>query len=133
VIFHGRPGTALKTSSQAVKTNVWIPVGLQRRRAAEMLDTPDLDVLDFDASVDTSSGAGASLRRPTDWLYGELAHPDSPLSNEIVSAQEVFLRTIVLAATHARSAQLRRQAKAAAESIPAGWQARVLRNGDALS
>lgn len=116
VIFHGRPGTVLKTSSQAVKTNVWIPVGLLRRQAAEMLDVPDLDVLDFNASIDTSSAAGAGLRRLTEWLYGELGRPDSPLSNDIVSAsaQELFLRTIVLAATHARSAQLRRQAKAAA-------------------
>jgi len=81
-----------------------------------MLDAPDLDALDFNASIDTSSAAGAGLRRLTDWLYGELGHPDSPLSNDIVSAsaQELFLRTIVLATTHARSAQLRRQAKAAA-------------------
>jgi AraC-like DNA-binding protein len=116
VIFHGRPGTVLKTGSQAVKTNVWIPAGLLRRQAAEMLDGPDLDALDFKACIDPASAAGAGLRRLTEWLCDELSHPDSPLSNDIASAsaQELFLRTIVLAATHGRSAQLRGQARAAA-------------------
>jgi AraC-like DNA-binding protein len=116
VIFHARPKTVLKTGRQTVKTNVWIPVGLLRRQAAEMLDIPEPDALEFNASIDTSTAAGAGLRRLTEWLYDELAHPDSPLSNPIAaaSAQDLFLRTIVLAATHERSAQLRDQARAAA-------------------
>jgi AraC-like DNA-binding protein len=116
VIFHGTQGTVLKTGSDAVKTNVWIPAGLLRRQATEMLDGPDVHGLDFDAGIDVTSAAGAGLRRLTEWLYSELGHPDSPLSNEIVaaSAQELFLRTIMLAATHNRSMQLRSQARAAA-------------------
>jgi AraC-like DNA-binding protein len=116
VIFHARPGTVLKTGRQAVKTNVWIPAGLLRRQAAEMLDSPELDALEFKARIDTSTAAGAGLRRLTEWLYDELAHPDSPLSNPIASAsaQDLFLRTIVLAATHEGSAQLRDQARPAA-------------------
>jgi AraC-like DNA-binding protein len=115
VIFHGRPGTVLKTGNEAVKTNVWIPAGLLRRQATEMLDGPDVQRLDFHAGIDVTSAAGAGLRRLTEWLYAELGHPDSPLSNEVVaaSAQELFLRTIVLAATHSRSTQLRGQARAA--------------------
>jgi AraC-like DNA-binding protein len=116
LIFHGRPGTVLRTGNEAVKTNVWIPAGLLRRQATEMLDGPDVHALDFDAGIDVTSGAGAGLRRLTEWLYAELFHPDSPLSNEIVaaSAQELFLRTIVLATTHSRSLRLRGQARAAA-------------------
>jgi transcriptional regulator GlxA family with amidase domain len=72
--------------------------------------------LDFNASIDTSSAAGAGLRRLTDWLYDEFSHADSPLLNDIAaaSAQELFFRTIVMAATHNRSAQLRSRARAAA-------------------
>ena len=116
VIFHGTPGTVLRTGNGAVKTNVWIPSGLLRRQATEMLDGPDVQGLDFDAGIDVTSAAGAGLRRLTEWLYAELDHPDTPLSNEIVaaSAQELFLRTIVLAATHSRSMQLRGRARAAA-------------------
>jgi AraC-like DNA-binding protein len=115
VIFHARPETVLKTGNQAIKTNVWIPAGLLRRQAAEMLDGPELDALEFSARIDTTSGPGAGLRRLTEWLYDELAHPDSPLSNPIAaaSAQDLFLRAIVLAATHGRCSQLRDHARAA--------------------
>jgi AraC-like DNA-binding protein len=115
VIFHARPETVLKTGNQAVKTNVWIPAGLLRRHAAEMLDSPELDTLEFNARIDTSTAAGAALRRLTEWLYAELAHPDSPLSNPVAaaSAEDLFLRMVVLAATHGRSAKLRDHARAA--------------------
>lgn len=115
VIFHARPKTVLKTGRQAIKTNVWIPAGLLRRQAAEMLESPELDALEFNARIDTSTAAGAGLRRLTEWLYDELAHADSPLSNPIASAsaQDLFLRTIVLATAHEQTAQLR-EARAAA-------------------
>jgi hypothetical protein len=45
VNFQGTPGTVLKTGRQAVKTNVWVPAGLLRRPAAEMLDGLDVDAL----------------------------------------------------------------------------------------
>ena len=114
VIFHARPETVLKTGNQAIKTNVWIPAGLLRHHAAEMLDGPELETLEFNARIDTSTPAGAALRRLTEWLYAELAQPDSPLSNPIAaaSAQDLFLRMIVLAATHGRSAQMRDHARA---------------------
>jgi len=116
VIFQGIPGTVLKTGGQSMKTNVWIPAGLLRRQAAEMLDGADVDELDFNAAIDASSASGAGLRRLTEWLYDELAHPDSPLQNSIAaaSAQELFFRTIVLATTHNQSARLRGQVRAAA-------------------
>jgi transcriptional regulator GlxA family with amidase domain len=52
----------------------------------------------------------------TDWLYDEFRHADSPPLNDIAaaSAQELFFRTIVMAATHNRSAQLRSRARAPA-------------------
>jgi AraC-like DNA-binding protein len=116
VIFHGEPGTVVSTGRQSKKTNIWIPVGLLRRQAAEMLDTSDPGGLDFCVNIDTASAAGAGLRRLTEWLYDELAHPDSPLGNEMAfaAAQDLFLRTIVLAATHNRSTQLRAKVPAAA-------------------
>ena len=114
VIFRGEPGTVVSTGRQSTKTNVWIPAGSLRRQAAEMLDIRNPDGLDFDLAIDTV--AGARLRRLIEWLFDELEHPDSPLGNDmaLAAALDFFLRTIVLAATQTRSAQLRAKVPAAA-------------------
>ncbi|MCP3470141.1 hypothetical protein NLM33_07345 [Bradyrhizobium sp. CCGUVB1N3] len=69
-IFRGEPGTVLKTGRQAAKINVWIPAGLLRREAAAMLDGTDLDALDCNVRIDTSTAAGAGLQRMTEWGCG---------------------------------------------------------------
>ncbi|WP_298368365.1 AraC family transcriptional regulator [uncultured Bradyrhizobium sp.] len=115
-IFHGEPGTVLKTDRHAAKINVWIPAGLLRRQAAAMLDGADLDSLNCNVGIDTSSPAGAGLQRMTEWLWNEIGQAGSPLSQDIAaaSAQDMFLRTVVLALTEGRAAALRDSAKAAA-------------------
>jgi AraC-like DNA-binding protein len=115
-IFHGLPSTVLRTGRQTVKINVWIPAGLLRKEAAAMLDGTDLDAIDCNVRIDTSIAAGAGLRRMTDWLWSEIAHPDSPLSNDIAaaSAQDLFLRTVVLALTQGRVEAMRKPATAPA-------------------
>jgi AraC-like DNA-binding protein len=116
VIFRGSPGTVLQTGGEAVKMNVWIPARALQCQAAVMLDGRNGDGADFDARIDPASGAGASLRRLTDWLYAELNEPDSLLSNDITAApaQELFLQTLVMAAAHNGSALQRCQNGAAA-------------------
>lgn len=115
-IFRGEPGTVLKTGRQAAKINVWIPAGLLRREAAAMLDGTDLDALDCNVRIDTSTAAGAGLQRMTEWLWSEIGHADSPLTNAIAAAtaQDLFLRTIVLALTQGQAAVLRDPARAVA-------------------
>ena len=105
VIFRGTPGTVLQTGGNSVKTNVWIPARALHHQAAVLLDGRNGDSSNLNARFDAASGAGASLRRLTDWLYAELNEPDSLLSNEITAApaQELFLQTIVMAA-HSGSA-----------------------------
>lgn len=115
-IFHGLPGTVLKTGRQAAKINVWIPAGLLRREAAAMFDGADLDALDCNVSIDTRTAPGAGLQRMAEWLWAEIGHADSPLANEVAAAaaQDMLLRTIVLALTQGRTAVLRGRDTAAA-------------------
>jgi len=116
VLFQGTPGTLLQTGHKSVKTNVWIPARALHRQAAVLLDGRNGDTPNLNARIDAASGAGASLRRLTEWLYAELSEPDSLLSHEITAApaQELFLQTIVMAAAHSGSALPRCQNGAAA-------------------
>src|SRR5262249_7056358 len=116
VIFQGTPGTVLQTGDKSVKPNVWIPARALHRQAAVLLDGRNDGTPNFNARIDPASGAGASLRRLTDWLYAELSEPDSLLSNDITAApaQELFLQTLVMAAAHNGSALQRCQNGAAA-------------------
>jgi len=116
VIFQGTPGTVLQTGDKSVKTNVWIPARALHRQAAVLLDGRNGGTPNFNARIDPASGAGASLRRLTDWLYAELNEPDSLLSNDITAApaQELFLQTIVMAAAYSGSALPRCENRAAA-------------------
>jgi hypothetical protein len=47
--------------------------------------------------------APAGLQRMTEWLCSEIGHTDSPLSNDIAAASDLFLRTVVLALTQGRA------------------------------
>jgi AraC-like DNA-binding protein len=115
-IFYAQPGTALYTSDWSARLNVWLPAGLVRRRAAALLGGSDAGDIDFDMTIDCRSGAGASLRRMTEFLLSELARPDSMLANPISAAlaEELLLQSILVGLSHNRSALLRRQNSAAA-------------------
>ena len=86
-IFHADPNTALHTSDGSARLNVWLPVGLVRRHAALLLDGSDVGDIDFDTTIDCRNGAGASLRRLTEFLFSELARPESLFANPIIAAQ----------------------------------------------
>lgn len=110
VIFHGSTGTVLQTNPGAIKTNVWIPSGALHRQAAEMLEGIQVDTLDFSATIECQNSAGGGLQRVAEWIYDDLGRNDPVVSREMIAgpAQEMFLRAIVLAATHDRSAAIRR-------------------------
>jgi AraC-like DNA-binding protein len=100
VVFHAEAGHELETGRASIKTNVWIPAGLLRRLAAEM-GVIDLDALNWTVGISNAHAYGAGLQRMTEWMFEEIARPDSPLANEIAAtaAQDLLLRTIVLALT----------------------------------
>lgn len=116
LMFAGLPKTAISTSDGSAKLNVWLPVGLVRRQAALLLDEAEVGDIDFDATVDCRTGAGASLRRLTEFLFTELAQADSLLANRLVAvpAEELLVQSILTGLSHSRSAQLRGQAFSAA-------------------
>ncbi len=115
-IYRARPKTELHTGDRSARLNVMLPVGLVRRHAALLLDGPEVGDLDFDASIDCGTGAGASLRRLTEFLSSELAQPDSVFTHPTSAAtvEELLVQSIVLGLNHSRSTQLRRQGSAAA-------------------
>jgi hypothetical protein len=58
----------------------------------------DVGDIDFDTTIDCRIGAGASLRRLTDFLFTELARPDSLLTNHIgaAPAEDLLVQSILL-------------------------------------
>jgi AraC-like DNA-binding protein len=115
-IFQALPETALHTSDGSARLNVWLPVGLVRRRAALLLDGSDVGDIDFDTTVDCRNGAGASLRRLTEFVLSELSRPDPLFANSISAApvEELLMQSILMGLSHNRSALFRRQNSAAA-------------------
>jgi AraC-like DNA-binding protein len=115
-IFPGEPRTVLRTGAAAAKINVWIPAGLLHRQAAVLLEGSDTRAFSLGARIDGGHGTGGSLMRLTEALFAELAHPDSLLSNQIgaAPAQELFLQSVVMAATNGGRASVRRSGKPAA-------------------
>jgi AraC-like DNA-binding protein len=114
-IFHADPNTALHTSDGSARLNVWLPVGLARRHAALLLDGSDVGDIDFDTTIDCRNGAGASLRRLTEFVFSELARPDSLFANPInAPVEELLVQSILTGLSHNRSALLHRQNSAAA-------------------
>jgi transcriptional regulator GlxA family with amidase domain len=93
-----------------------LPVGLVRRQAALLLNASDVGDIDFDTTIDCRNGAGASLRRVTEFLFSELAQPDSLFANPIsaATAEELLVQSILMGLSHNRSILLRRENSAAA-------------------
>ncbi len=115
-IFQAHPKTALLASDGSARLNIWLPVGLVHRYAATLLNGSDVRDIDFDAAIDCRNSAGASLRRLVDFLFSELARPDSLFANPISAApvQELLVQSILMSLSHNRSTLIRRQSSAAA-------------------
>jgi AraC-like DNA-binding protein len=115
-IYRTQPKTALLTSDWSARLNVWFPVGLVRRHAASLFNGADVGDIDFDTTIDCRTGAGASLCRLTEFLFSELARPDSLFAHPGSTAltEELLVHAILLGLSHSRSALLARQNSAAA-------------------
>ena len=114
-IFRAEPNTALHTSEGSARLSVLLPVSLVRRYAAPLFNGSDVGDLDFD-TIDCRNGAGASLRRLTEFLFSELARPDSLFTHpaSIALTEELLVHAVLMGLSHNRSALLARQNSAAA-------------------
>lgn len=115
-IFRAQPGAALHTSHGSARLNVWLPAALLRRYGAPLLDGGDLGDIDFEAPIDCRSGAGAGVRRLTEFFFSELARPDSVFETPVsaATAEELVMQSILMSLSHNRSHELNRKSAAAA-------------------
>jgi AraC-like DNA-binding protein len=115
-IFRAEPKTALHTSDGSARLSLLLPVGLVRRHAAPLFNGSNVGDLDFDAPIDCRDGAGASLRRLTEFLFSEPARPDSLFTHpaSIALTEELLVHAVLMGLSHSRSALLARQNSAAA-------------------
>jgi AraC-like DNA-binding protein len=115
-IFRAQPKTELHSSDGGARLSVLLPVGLVRRHAALLRNAPDVGDIDFDTTIDCRNGAGASLRRLTEFLFSEHARPDSLFANPGSTAltEELLVHAILMGLSDNRSALLGRQNSSAA-------------------
>jgi hypothetical protein len=102
LIFGGEPGTRLAASDDSARFNLWVPARLLRERLEALLDGQKVGSLVFQPLIDQTRGAGATIRRLLSFLFVELAHSDSLLTNEIVtgSIEETLALCLLLGLTH---------------------------------
>jgi AraC-like DNA-binding protein len=111
-IFRARPKTEFQTRDGGAGLSVLLPVGLVRRHAARLLNAPDVG----DTTIDCRNGAGASLRRLTEFLFSELARPNSLFAGPDGAAltEKLLVHAILMGLSDNPSALLRRQNSSAA-------------------
>jgi AraC-like DNA-binding protein len=115
-IFRAQSKTELHASDGGARLSVLLPVGLVRRHAALLLHALDVGDIDFETTIDCRDGAGASLRRLTEFLFSELARPDSLFAGPGGAAltEKLLVHAILMGLSDNRPALLRRQNSSAA-------------------
>ena len=116
LIFGGEPGTRLAASDDNVRFNLWVSARLLRERLEVLLDGQAVKSLLFQPLIDQTRGAGATIRRLLSFLFVELAHSDSLLTNEIVARnlEETLALFLLLGLKHNYTTRLQDQRGAAA-------------------
>jgi AraC-like DNA-binding protein len=116
LIFGGEPGTRFAASDGSVRFNLWVSARLLREKLEVLLNGQEVKSLVFQPLMDQTRGAGATIRRLLSFLFLELAHSDSQLTNEIVarSFEETLALCLLLGLTHNYSKRLLEQRAAAA-------------------
>jgi AraC-like DNA-binding protein len=93
-----------------------LPTGLLRRKLEKLLDGEKVENIAFQPTFDQTHGAGATIRRMSDFLFAELEHPDTLLTNEIAirSFEDNLALCVLLGLPHNYTEKLERQKAAAA-------------------
>jgi len=116
LIYSGEPGTRLTASDLQSRLFLRLPDALLRRKLEALLDGQRVGSLVFEPVFDQTRGAGATIRRMSDFLFAELEHSDTLLTNEIAirSFEENLALCLLLGLPHSYSERLGRQKAAAA-------------------
>jgi len=93
-----------------------LPTGLLCQKLEAVLDGQKVESIAFQPIFDQTRGAGATIRRMFDFVFAELEHSDTLLTNEIAirSFEENLALCLLLGLPHNYSERLGRQKAAAA-------------------
>ena len=116
LIYSGEPGTRLTASDLQSRLFLRLPTMLLRRKLEALLDGQIVETIAFQPMFDQTRGAGATVRRMSDFLFAELEHSDTLLTNEIAirSFEDNLALSVLLGLPHNYTAGIGRQRTAAA-------------------
>jgi AraC-like DNA-binding protein len=115
-IYSVEPGTRLTASDLQSRLFLRLPTRLLRQKLEALLDGQQVENLAFQPMFDQTRGAGATIRRMSDFLFAELEHSDTLLTNEIAirSFEDNLALSVLLGLPHNYIERLGRQKAAAA-------------------
>ena len=115
-IYSIRPGVRVTASDLQDRLFLRLPASLIRRKLEALLDGQSVEAIEFQPMFDQARGAGATIRRMLDYLFAELEHSDTLLTNEIAirSFEENLALCLLLGLPHNYTERLGRQKASAA-------------------
>jgi len=115
-IYSAEPGLRATASDLQSRFLVLVPTRLLRRKLEALLDGQRVESIEFQSMFDQMRGAGATIRRMFDFLFAELEHSDTLLTNEVAirSFEENLALCLLLGFPHNYTERLQRQKTAAA-------------------
>jgi len=118
-IFSLEPGISATQSALHSRVLLRLPTGLLRQKLEALLDGQKVESIAFQPIFDQTRGAGATIRRMFDFLFAELEHPDTLLTNEIAirSFEENLTLALLLGLPHNYTEGLLRQKAAAPGNV----------------
>jgi AraC-like DNA-binding protein len=116
LIYSGEPGTRMTASDLQSRLFLRLPTMLLRRKLEALLDGQQVHSIAFQPTFDQTRGAGATIRRMSDFLFAELEHSDTLLTNEIAirSFEDNLVLSLLAGLPHNYTERLLRQKAAAA-------------------
>ena len=116
LIYGVHPGIRLLGSDLQSRLFIRLPAALLRQKLEALLDGQRVESIAFQPTFDQTRGAGATIRRMSDFLFAEVEHSDSLLMNEIAirSFEENLALCILLGLPHNYTERLGQQKAAAA-------------------
>ena len=93
-----------------------LPTGLLRQKLEALLDGQKVDSIAFQPMFDQTQGSGATIRRMSDFLFAELEHSDTLLTDEMAirSFEDNLALSVLLGLPHNYAQRLAQQKAAAA-------------------
>ena len=110
-IYSIRPGVRITASDLQERRFLRLPASLIRRKLEALLEGQSVEAIEFEPMFDQARGAGATIRRMLDYLFAELEHSDTLLTNEIAirSFEENLALSLLLGLPHNYSEKIDRK------------------------